>query len=48
MLASQADLPCGHQPLGRLIEVHVGKDGHNRVAQYNSLKDSDAIHKLIR
>ena len=29
VLVSQADLPRGHWPLGRILKVHAGKDGHN-------------------
>ena len=25
--------PCGHWPLGRIVEVYQGKDGHVRVAK---------------
>ena len=29
VLVSQADLSRGHWPLGRIFEVHAGKDRHN-------------------
>ena len=33
VLVSQTDSSPGHWPLGRILEVHAGKDGHNRVDQ---------------
>ena len=48
-LVSQADSSCGHWPLGRIIEVYAGKDGHNRVAQVQLAENNlmRPIHKLI-
>ena len=42
VLVSQADSSRGHWPLSRILEVHAGKDGHNRVAQVQLAEDSDA------
>ena len=49
VLVSQADLPRGHWPLGRVLKVHAGKDGHNRVAQVQVAEKTlmRPIHKLI-
>ena len=49
VLVSQADLPRGHWPLSRILKVHAGKDGHNRVAQVQVAEKTlmRPIHKLI-
>ena len=49
VLVCQSDLPRGHWPLGRILEVYAGKDGHNRVAQVQLAEKTlmRPIHKLV-
>ena len=49
VLAISADQPRGHWPLGRVLEVFPGKDGHVRVANVQIGRDSiiRPITKLV-
>ncbi len=49
VLVCQSDLPRDHWPLGRILEVYAGKDGHNRVAQVQLAEKTlmRPIHKLV-
>ena len=49
VLALEKDLPRGKCPLGRIVEMYPGRDGHTRVAKVQCGERTlvRPIHKLV-